>query len=49
MLVLLVTVGMVAATVNDPATAMLTILVLTRAELAVFIPFTYKHAKRARD
>jgi len=48
-LVLFATVGVVVKTVRDPVTAVLIILVLTGAELAVFIPFTYKHAKRTRD
>jgi hypothetical protein len=49
MVVLLATVGVVVATVHDPATAVLTILVATGAELAVFIPFTCRHAKWTRD
>ena len=49
MVVLFATAGVVVATVHDPATAILTILVATGAELAVFIPFTYRHAKRTRD
>jgi hypothetical protein len=49
MVVLFATVGVVVATVHDPATAVLTILVATGAELAVLIPFTYRYAKRTRD
>ena len=39
----------VVATVHDPATAVLTMLVAAGAELAVFIPFTYRHTRRTRD
>lgn len=49
MLVLLVTAGVVVSVAHSPATAILAILALTGAELAVFIPFTYRHAKRTRD
>jgi H+/Cl- antiporter ClcA len=49
MVVLLATVGVVVATVHSPATAVLIILALTGAELAVFIPFTYRRAKRTRE
>jgi hypothetical protein len=49
MAVLLATVALVAATVHDPVTAVLAILVLTGVELAYFIPLTYRHARRTRD
>jgi hypothetical protein len=42
-------VGVIVAFVHDPATAILTILAATGAELAVFIPFTYRHARRTRE
>ena len=49
LLVVFATVGIVAAAVRDPATAIVAILVTTGAELAVFIPFTYQHARRTRE
>jgi hypothetical protein len=49
MVVLFATAGVVVATVYDPASVILAILVLTGLELAVFIPFMYRHAKRTRD
>ena len=49
MVVLFATAGVVVATVHDPATAVLTMLVAAGAELAVFIPFTYRHTRRTRD
>jgi hypothetical protein len=48
-LVLFATAGVIVAFVHDPATAILTILVATGTELAVFIPFTYRHARRTRE
>jgi hypothetical protein len=48
-LVLFATAAVIVAFVADPATAILTILVATIAELAVFIPFTYRHARRTRE
>ena len=47
LLVLFATVGV--ALVRDPAAAIVAILVTTGAELAVFIPFTYRHARRTRE
>jgi hypothetical protein len=48
-LVLFATGGMIVAFVHDPATAILRILVATGTELAVFLPFTYRHACRTRE
>jgi hypothetical protein len=49
LLVIFATVGVIVAVVKDPAMAVLSILVVTGAELAVFIPFTYRHTRRVRD
>ena len=49
LMVLIVTVAVIVAVVRNPATAVLAILVTTGAELAVFIPWTYRHAKRTRE
>ena len=49
MVILVATAGVIVAMVRDPATAVLAILVTTGAELAVFIPWTYRHAKRTRE
>jgi hypothetical protein len=49
LLVLFATVGVIVAFVHDPATALLTILAASGAELAVIIPFTYRHARRTRE
>jgi hypothetical protein len=49
LLVLFATVGVIAAFVHDPATAILAILAATGAELAVFIPFTYRLARRTGE
>jgi hypothetical protein len=38
----------IVAVVGNPVAAILAILVTTGAELAVFIPWTYRHAKRTR-
>jgi hypothetical protein len=39
----------ILGTVDDPGTAILAILAATAAELAVFIPFTYRHARQTRE
>ena len=49
MLVLFATVGVTVAFVHNPLTAVLVILAATGAELAVFIPFTYRHARRTSE
>jgi hypothetical protein len=49
MLALFATVGITVAFVHNPRTAVLVIVVATGAELAVFIPFTYRHARRTRE
>ena len=49
LLVVFATVGVIVAFVHDPGIALLAILAITGAELAVFIPFSYRHARRTRD
>ena len=45
MAVLLASVQVVFYMVRDPLKAVIVILVVTATELAVFVPFTYRHAK----
>ena len=45
LVVLLASVQVILYLVRDPATTVLVIFVVTAIELAVFIPFTYRHAK----
>ena len=49
LLVVFATVGVIVAFVDNPGIAVLAILAITGAELAVFIPFTYRHARRKRE
>jgi hypothetical protein len=49
LLVVFATVGVIVAFVHSPGIALLAILALTGAELAAFIPFPYRHARRARQ
>ena len=42
-------VAIVVSVIHDPPTAIITILVSTGAELAILIPFTYRHARRTRE
>jgi len=47
--VIFATVGAIVTMVRGPGTAALTVLAVTGAELAVFSPFTYRHARRSRE
>jgi hypothetical protein len=47
--VIFATVAIVVSVIHNPPTAIITILVSTGAELAIFIPFTYRHARRTRQ
>lgn len=49
LVVIFATVGLIVAFVRDPGTAVLAILGTTGAELAVFIPWTYRHARRTAE
>jgi membrane protein YdbS with pleckstrin-like domain len=49
MAVLLASVQVVLYLVRDPANAVILILIVTAIELAVFIPFTYRHAKSPEE
>ena len=47
--VIFATVAIVVSVIHDPPTAIITILVSTGAELAILIPFTYRHARQTRE
>jgi hypothetical protein len=47
--VLLASVRVILYLVRDPLNAVILILVVTASELAVFIPFTYRHAKSREE
>jgi hypothetical protein len=49
LLVAFATIGVIVAFVDNPGIAVLAILAITAAELAVFVPFTYRHARRTRE
>jgi hypothetical protein len=49
MFAIFATVGVIFRLVHDPATATISILLATAAELAVFIPFSYRHASSRSD
>jgi hypothetical protein len=49
MAVLLASVQVVLHLVRDPLNAVILILVVTGIELAVFIPFTYRHAQSLEE
>jgi hypothetical protein len=49
MLAIFATVGAIVAFVHDPGIAVLAILAIVGVELAVFIPFTYRHARQTRE
>jgi len=49
MAMLLASVQVVLYLVHDPLNAVILILVVTGIELAVFIPFTYRHAESSEE
>jgi hypothetical protein len=48
LLVVFATVAVIVTFVHNPGIVLLAIVAITGAELALFIPFTYCHARRTR-
>jgi hypothetical protein len=49
LIVIFATIGVIVRMVGNAGTAVLAILAAAAAELAVFIPFAYRHARRTRE